>query len=606
MKKIFFILTALLLHVSVLYSQEITFKATAPSSVVKGSQFSIVYTLNSEGGTGLRAPEFEGCTVLYGPASSVMRSTTIINNKRESQTTTTYTYTVQAGEEGTFTIAPATIKVDGDQYTSNALTLKVLPPDKASEAEAAANGGDEVAANQLFMRLIVSRTKVYEQQPLLATVKLYTRAEGIQLEGVNFPSFEGFVVQEIEQPENTSFQLENYDGLNYKTAVLKQYLLFPQRTGQLTIEQGKYDMIVQVPKAIDNMRSFFGSSMNMYTNVRKTIYSPKVTVDVEELPFGKPASYLGGVGEFKLESTLSSTTVKANEAITLKMVISGNGNLKYIKNPEITFPADFEVYDPKVDLNIKATQSGVVGTRTIEYTVVPRFGGEFTIPAVDFSYFDLKSKSYKTLSTPSYTVTVEKGENEGTVSGTTGSVSNFVNKEQLSLLNSDIRFIKQTKPQLTLTPHYLFGSWAYMLFYLLPLLGCVALLFLYQKQAKANADIALMKNRKANKVASKRLKQAGVYLKQQSKEQFYDEVLKATWGYLSDKLGLPVSSLTKDNVEQELQSYGASTELIAQFMEILNTCEFARYAPSQSEDAMDKLYQKAVSSISEMENRVKK
>lgn len=610
MKRVLFLLTLLLLSTGI-HAEDVAFTATAPRSVVQGTQFRIEYKLTSNKGNNFRAPEFDGLSVLFGPATSTMSSTSYVNGKRTSEMTKTFTYTLQAEKEGKYSIAPATIEVDGKSYKSNALTLQVLPPDKAtsnsgggssSGQSSSSASSSSVPSDQLFMRMLLSRTKVYEQEAILATFKLYTRAEGIQLESANFPSFEGFVVQQIDLPTNTSFELENYDGVNYKTAVIKQQLLFPQRSGEITIDAGDFDMVVQVPRQVD-MNSFFGGSFRTYQDVRKKITTPKRTIHVDALPAGKPASYRGAVGKFSISSSISSTEVKANEAITLKVAIKGTGNLKYMKNPVIKFPNDFEEYDPKVDVSAKATTGGVVGSRSIEYTIVPRFGGEFTIPAIEYAYFDTASKSYKTLKTEPYTINVEKGDESSTSSGV---VSNFTNKEALSLINTDIRFIKTTPSVLQKEPRFVYGGWGYWLWYIVPLLLGVTAMILYSKQAKESANVALMKTKKANKVAAKRLKQAGKYVKEQNKEAFYDELLRATWGYLSDKLNIPLSSLSKNNIEQELLSFGADTDLVSRFINILDTCEFARYAPSSEGDAMDKLYKEAVDSIGTMENRVKK
>ena len=420
----------------------------------------------------------------------------------------------------------------------------------------------------------------------------------MQAQNYSFPSFEGFVVQDIDLPQNTSFELENYNGVNYKMAILKQCLLFPQRSGKITITPGTFEFQVESFQLVNGP---FGP-MRVPQGVERTVSSNAVTVDVLPLPSGKPASFMGGVGDFTLSSSISSTHVKANEAITLKLVFKGSGNLKYLKNPELKLPNDFDTYDPKVDLSVKATAGGVSGTRTVEYTTIPRFAGTFKIPAVEVSYFDTKSKEYKTLRTEEYEVTVDKG-----APGSGGkTVSNFSNKEDLRLLNQDIHYIKLNKMKLVQTPAVYIDQWVYWLWYILPAVAFIVFVFINRKQAKANANVALMKNRKANKVALKRLKIAGKYLKNHDKEHFYDEVLKAVWGYLSDKLNIPNSELTKDNVAAELAKYGAGEELIAEFNDILGRCEFAQYAPAQSNEAMDELYNHTVEAIGKMENTVKK
>lgn len=597
--KRYLILFFTLVCVTGLWANNVRFAVDGPRQVIQGQQFQLEYTLYNASGKDLKLPEFKGCKVLYQGTSSGT-SVSVVNGKVDRQTTETHVITLRAEKEGSYTFAPATISADGRTLSTNTWKLTVLPPDKAGASSGRSSGrsGQSSDNTALFVRLILSKSKIYEQEAVLATIKLYTQASGVQAENYSFPSFEGFVVQDIDLPQNTSFSLENYNGVNYKVAVLKQCLLFPQRTGKITITPGKFDFQVETYQLVNGP---FGP-MRVPQGVSRSVSTNTASVEVMPLPGGKPASFMGGVGDFSLSSSISSTHVKANEAITLKLTIKGSGNLKYLKNPELQLPNDFDTYDPKVDVNVKASAGGVSGTRTVEYTTIPRFAGTFKIPAVEFSYFDLKSKSYKTLRTEAYEITVDKG-----APGSGGkTVTNFSNKEDLKLLNQDIHYIKLDKMNLVQTPTLYIDNWVYWLWYIVPALAFIVFVIINRKQAKANANVALMKNRKANKVASKRLKVAGKYLKNHDKEHFYDEVLKAVWGYLSDKLGLPNSELTKDNVAAELEKYGANAELIAEFNDILGRCEFAQYAPSQTDEAMDELYTQTVEAIGKMENTVKK
>lgn len=594
--KRYLILFFALVFAAGLWADNVRFAVDGPRQVIQGQQFQLEYTLYNTSGKDLKLPEFKGCKVLYQGTSSGT-SVSVVNGKVDRQTTETHVITLRAEKEGSYTFAPATISADGRTLSTNTWKLTVLPPDKAS-ASSGRSGGQSSDNTTLFARLILSKSRIYEQEAVLATIKLYTQASGVQAENYSFPSFEGFVVQDIDLPQNTSFSLENYNGVNYKVAVLKQCLLFPQRTGKITITPGKFDFQVETYQLVNGP---FGP-MRVPQGVSRSVSTNTTSVEVMPLPSGKPASFMGGVGDFSLSSSISSTHVKANEAITLKLTIKGSGNLKYLKNPELQLPNDFDTYDPKVDVNVKASAGGVSGTRTVEYTTIPRFAGTFKIPAVEFSYFDIKSKSYKTLRTEAYEITVDKG-----APGSGGkTVTNFSNKEDLKLLNQDIHYIKLDKMNLVQTPTLYIDNWVYWLWYIVPALAFIVFVIINRKQAKANANVALMKNRKANKVASKRLKVAGKYLKNHDREHFYDEVLKAVWGYLSDKLGLPNSELTKDNVAAELEKYGASAELIAEFNDILGRCEFAQYAPSQTDEAMDELYTQTVEAIGKMENTVKK
>ena len=596
----YLIMFGALVCMATLWADNVRFAVDGPRQVIQGQQFQLEYTLYNASGKDLRLPEFSGCKVLYQGTSSGT-SVSVVNGNVDRQTTKTHVITLRAEKEGSYTFAPATISADGRTFSTNTWKLTILPPDKTSSSAGGASRqsmGEDAGNTELFIRTVLSKTKVYEQEALLATIKLYTRASGVQAENYSFPSFEGFVVQDIDLPQNTSFELENYNGVNYKMAILKQCLLFPQRTGKITINPGKFEFQVETYQLVNGP---FGP-MRVPQGVSRSVSSNAASVEVMPLPAGKPVSFMGGVGNFTLSSSISSTHVKANEAITLKLIFKGSGNLKYMKNPDLKLPNDFDTYDPKVDVSVKATTGGVSGTRTVEYTTIPRFAGKFKIPAVEFSYFDTKSKQYKTLHTEEYEITVEKG-----ASGEGGkTVSNFSNKEDLKLLNRDIHYIKLNKMNLVQTPSIYVDNWKYWLWYILPSLAFCIFVLINRKQAKANANVALMKNKKANKVALKRLKVAGKYLKNHDKEHFYDEVLKAIWGYLSDKLSLPLSELTKDNVATELEKYGAGEDLISTFNDILSRCEFAQYAPAQSNETMEELYSQTLDAISRTENTVKK
>jgi hypothetical protein len=380
--------------------------------------------------------------------------------------------------------------------------------------------------------------------------------------------------------------------------VIKQFFLFPQRSGKLTIAGGQLDTEVAI--LLRRARSFFDN--DVYSKVKKTLNINPVTVDVKALPTGKTGSFAGAVGSYKMTSSINKEKLKTNEAVTVKINISGTGNLKMIKNPEIIFPNDFEPYDPKVDLNTKVTTHGVSGTKTIEYLAIPRYAGDFTIPSVEFSYFDPQTKSYKKYATPEYKLQVEKGKG----GEETSAVVNYSNKENIKYLGKDIRYINTHLVDIRPKESFFFGKTSYILFYLIPALLFATFFFIYRKQIKENANIALMRTKKANKVANKRLKFAGKRLKENNREAFYDEILRALWGYLSDKLSIPVSCLTKDNVESELFRYGADEVLIYELMNILNTCEFARYAPSQGAAEMDELYKAVIQAMNSMENTIKK
>lgn len=584
---------------------KVSFTASAPDAVAVGDQFRLSYTITTKKVRDFQAPSMKGFDVLMGPSRSEQSSVQSINGKTTSTSRITFTYILMANAEGEYTIPGASITADGNQMISNSVNIKVLPRDNAASSQGggnvSANGrGKAIANNDLFITATVNKTNVYEQEAFLLTYKIYTAVDLRMFENVKLPDFKGFHSQEVELPNNRRWGLEHYKGRNYQTTIYRQFVLFPQQSGKLTIEPARFDAsIAQMLEVDDPFEAFFNGGNN-YVEIKKTLMTPRLEINVKPLPTGKPANFSGGVGEFELSSSVSTTQVKTNDAVTLKIVISGTGNLKLLSDPTIEFPADFEVYDPKVDNKSRLTNEGLSGSKVIEYLVIPRTAGIYKIPSVKFSYFDIKSRSYKTLSTEEYTINVDKGEGNAQQ-----VISNFTNKEDLKVLNEDIRFIKQGNVKLTKKGEFFYGTTNYWMFYIIPAFIFIVFFVIYRKRIAANSNIAHMRTKKANKVAVKRLKLAGKLLSENKKNEFYDEVLKALWGYISDKLNIPLSRLSKDNVEEELQNYGVKEELIQEFIAALNNCEFARFAPGNDNQAMDKVYTASLEVISKMENSIK-
>ena len=589
------------------WADNITFTANAPEVVVSGDQFRLSYTINSQKVRDFRAPSIKEFEVLMGPSRSTQSSTQIINGNVTSTSTITFTYILMAGKEGTYKIPGATIVADGNNYTSNSVEIKVLPPDQSSGAGSGnsrnssrnqANSG-KITDKELFMMATASKTNVYEQEAILLTYKVYTQVNLTELRG-DIPDLKGFHTQEVELPNQKTFTLEHYNGRNYNTTIWRQLVLFPQQTGKIEIPSVTFEGTVsQMVASADPFDAFFNGGN--YVNITKNLVTPKLTINVKELPAGKPANFSGGVGEFTLSSSISTQELKTNDAVTIKLVISGTGNMKLINTPEVGFPQDFEIYDPKVDNKFNLTRNGLAGNKVIEYLAIPRHAGTYTIPPIEFSYFDLKSQSYKTLKTDAYTLNVAKGEGNADQ-----VVANFTSKEDLKVLGQDIRYIKTGDTRLTQKDDYFYGSASYWLWYIVPLALFIAFMVIYRKQAMENANVAKVRTKKANKVATKRMKNAGKLLAEKKSEAFYDEVLKALWGYISDKLSIPVSQLSKDNIEEELQKHQVADELIKEFINNLNDCEFARYAPGNQDEKMDKIYSSAIEVISKMENSIKR
>lgn len=605
MKKLIIILIALIAYSTQAFADKVSFTASAPDAVVVGDQFRLSYTVTTQKVKDFRAPSIKGFDVLMGPSRSQQSSTQIVNGNVTSTSSITFTYILMANTAGEYTIGGASIVADGNQMVSNSVKIKVLPQDQNSNggqggSSAHSSSGTSVSDQDLFITATASKTNVFEQEAFVLTYKIYTRESNLQLNNAKLPDFKGFHSQEIEMTTNARWTPEHYRGRNYYTTVYRQFVLFPQQSGKLYIDPAQFQMTIGKPvQSDDPFDAFFNGGSNVI-EIKKSIATPKIAINVSPLPAGKPADFSGGVGEFTISSSINSKDVKTNDAITIKLVISGTGNLKLLSNPEVKFPEDFEVYDPKVDSQVRLTSSGLSGNRVIEYLAIPRHPGNYKIPAVTFSYFDIKSKSYKTLKTEDYEIKVEKGAGNADQ-----VIANFTNKEDLKVLGEDIRYIKLKDVTLQPKGSFFYGSFTYWLFYIIPAIAFIIFFIIYRKQAAENANVAKMRTKKANKVATKRMKLAGKLLAENKKEAFYDEVLKALWGYISDKLNIPVSRLSKDNVEEKLRNHGVSDELIKEFLDALNECEFARFAPGDESQAMDKVYSSSLAVMSKMENSIK-
>ena len=609
MRKLIIILMTLMAYSTQTFADKVSFVASAPDVVVVGDQFRLSYTVTTQKVKDFRAPSIKGFDVLMGPSRSEQSSAQIVNGSVSSTSSITFTYILMANTAGEFTVPGASIVADGNQMISNSVKIKVLPQDQNHNSSRRNNDNSSsiqpssnasVSNQDLFITATASKTNVYEQEAFVLTYKIYTRESNLQLNNAKLPDFKGFHSQEIEMTTNARWTPEHYKGRNYYTTVYRQFVLFPQQSGKLFIEPAQFQMTVNKPvQSADPFDAFFNGGNNVI-EIKKPITTPKIAINVNPLPAGKPTNFLGGVGEFNISSSINSKELKTNDAITIKLVISGTGNLKLISNPEIKFPDDFEVYGPKVDNQVRLTKEGLTGNKVIEYLAIPRHAGTYKIPGVSFSYFDIRSKSYKTLNTEDYVINVEKGAGNADQ-----VIANFTNKEDLKVLGEDIRYIKQNEVTFQPKGSFFYGSMSYWLFYIIPALAFILFFIIYRKQAAENANVAKMRTKKANKVAIKRMKLAGKLLSENKKDAFYDEVLKALWGYISDKLNIPVSRLSKDNIEEKLRNHGVSEELIKEFLNALNDCEFARFAPGDENQAMDKVYSSSIEVISKMENSIK-
>ena len=592
------------------FAEDVVFKASAPKQVVVGRPFQLTYSVNQRS-RDLRAPEFTDFDVLSGPYTSTSSSTSFVNGKRTSSFEQTYTYMLMARSEGTFTIGPATVKVDGENVQSNGVRIQVLPADQPTSQSSPSNqntqssqttqSSQSTSSENLFVRTIASKTRVHEQEALMVTYKLYfANVDVAQLtNNTKLPEFTGFLKQDLEQGEIQT-ELEHYNGRNYQTAVLYRTILYPQHSGDIKIDPANFEAVLRV-QTQQRPRSIFDDFFGSYTNVTKMLTAPGVTIHVNALPSGKPAGFSGGVGKFTLTPSISQTEVQTNDAVTIKLDITGSGNMKLLKTPAIDWPEGFEPYDPKVTNNFRTTTSGVSGTKSIEYLAIPRNAGEYTIPSVSFSYFDIDDKAYKTLSTPEYTIRVKRGAGDASAANDQQAVVSYTQKEDIKQLGSDIRYI-DTKPIQIQNSKFKIQNYKWIwLWYVIPALIALVLLVVLRKQIKEAADINRMKYKRANKVAQKRLKAAAAALKANNKEAFYAAIEQAAWTYLSDRLSIPTADLNKENIASILRQKGVAETLIDEVMNVLSTAEFARYAPT-TDHAMDDLYSATTNLINNLEN----
>ncbi|MCF8336062.1 MAG: BatD family protein [Bacteroidales bacterium] len=600
------ILFILIFGTGSLFADEVKFTGEAPGVVEMGQRFRLTYTINTEA-EDFRSPDLQHFTVLAGPSTSSSTNVNIVNGKMTKNYRLQFTYVLQADEAGKFTIPPATVKVDGEIYESNAVQIEVIKNGSSaskksrqadteqgsSRAKKAKPSGDDI-----FVRVLVSKNNVYREEPLVATIKLYSKLNISGLENVDFPNFEGFYKQEIETPSLRQLEKENVNGEIYGTGILKKYLLFPQKTGRLTIQPFEVDCIVK-KKVESESRSLFDDFFGSYKNVKMPVSSDPVRINVSPLPSGEPVDFTGGIGSFSLNTSLDKHSVETNEGVTLKIKISGSGNIKVLSPPQINFPPDLEVYDPKTSDNISVSEGGAKGSKVFEYLIIPRHAGEYRIPSISMSYFNPSTGSYNTLQAQPINLNVAKGEGDTTTRISSSS------KQEVNIIGSDIRYIQTQKFDLREKGEFLFGSGKFYAVYA----GGIAVFFVVflirRKKIRENANVAMMKNKKANKFARRRLKVASRYLKEGDKDKFYEETLKALWGYLSDKLGIAVAELSRDKAKEKLSAKQVPENLTEQFIELIDNCEFARYAPSGGGEKMDELYNYSISVISRLQQKLK-
>ena len=594
---------------TVTQAEKTRFVMSAPNAVEMGKQFRLSFAIN-ERASNLQLPPAitANFDILMGPSTGQSTSIRIVNGRTTKEVNYSYTYILRAKKEGNFEIRPASIEVKGKVFESNSINIHVVkaqlkPQQQQSGRTQSQNPSSrqsvDLGKDNMFTRVVLSKHNVYKGEQIIATVKLYVNPN-IPIAGfdeVNLPTYEGFYTQDIEIPQQISFTREVYNDKIYQVGVLKKTILFPQQNGKITIQP--FSMALLVQQQVKS-RSFFDDFFSNYRTVKSRMTSSAVSVNVKDLPT-VPANFLGGVGSFNISSSISSESVTTNDAVTLTVKINGTGNIRLIQTPKLKLPSDFEVYDPRATDNVRATDNGATGSKTIEYLFQPRFEGDYTIPPIQFAYFNPTSGKYVTKSTQEYKLHVVKGSEEQST-----TVVSSLRKEDVRLIGKDIRFIEQGNPALKLKGHTFFGTTKFYLIYIISSLLFILLFMVYRKKAKENANIALVRNKKANSVAKKRLKAAAGFMKKNNNEAFHDEILKAFLGYLSDKLGIPVADLNRESAVLKLQEKNVSQEVIDDYIDVTEQCEFARYAPTGGSEARHELYKKAESTMSRFEKQIKR
>ncbi len=617
MKKLFCIVAFLLTAIFQMSAQNVI-RVEAPDVVAVNEQFNVTFIIEGEKSpSDFQWSSGDDFQLVWGPQKGSSSSIQIINGKRSSSHQTTFTYILIPKATGTFQLPAATALLSGNRISSTQASIQVVSDGASSSQSSGQNGGKssgggqtsstgsgEISSNDLFMRLSLSRMEVVIGEPITATLKIYQRANVVGFENAKFPTFNGFWSQETYVPNNIEFKRESLDDKIYNTAVLRTYVLIPQQSGTITIDPAELVCLVNIRTAPSTSNSLFDSFFqDEYRTIRKRVTTPAVKVKVNPLPAGQPASFGGGVGNFGISARLTTDNLKTHDAASLIITVSGRGNVALLEEPKVNFPPDFEVYDTKTTENTDKSNGGTSGSKSFEYPFIPRSHGDFTIDPVEYSYYDVNAGKYVTLRTEPLHVKVAKGK--GGDSTPVTAVNSGVERKDVKSLADDIRFIFTGKPGLSGSGSFFVGSVFFWILLALMILGATSVYLAFRKVAAMRADVAGTKNRRATKMAQKRLKLAGEYLDKNLYTAFYEELHKALIGFVSDKLNMDMSEISKDNIASALTEGGVSEEQTKAFTDLLDACEFARYSPDGGNEAMRSHYDAALKVISSIDSGLK-
>ena len=587
------------------FAQPANMRVSAPSVIAVGEPFKVEFILG-EKPTHFSVPEFEGFDMVAGPITSSSTSMTIINGKRETNSAYTYTCVLIAKEKGNLTISSATANYGSKEVKSKPLPIEAVDERATGASGATSAKSNTVSKDDILLLMNIDKTNAYIGEALIVTLKLATRVELAGIEGAKYPSFNGFWTQELTIPDNTPWERENINDKIYESRILKKYILFPQSSGKLSIDQMSMDIVARIVMNSPAERrsmfdDFFGGGMSTQ-NIKRKVKTKRIDINVSNLPSNAPASFNGAVGDFSINTILSNDIMNANSSGNISIDITGEGNLPLITEPELTLPNSFELYTVKTKDNYKTTSRGAVGSKTFEYPFIARASGGYEIEPTQFSFFNPKTKKYKTLNTKAMRIAIE-ADTTSNEEGSTTKIFTGVTKQELKILGNDIKYIETTYPEFQTRGNFFVSSFSYMLILLLILIVAAGAFWYLKRNIKINSDVVRVRSSKARKIAVLRVKGAKSLMDNGKETEFYQETLKAMWGYVSDKLNIEAALLSKSNINDALSAKGVDSELIIRYIDIIEQCEMAQYAPI-ADKSMSDIYNKSIEIISNLEDKI--
>ncbi|MFA8449982.1 MAG: BatD family protein [Bacteroidales bacterium] len=610
MKRICFLIIPLLLLSHSILAKGEKLKVYAKPQAELGEVFTVHFTIDKKTSS-FNPPTFKNLDVVSGPSNTSQSSISIINGKMEQSVTTQITYMVTARSVGVAEVGSSYVMADNKKYESSPVKIKITKPNSSNATNNRNNNSTTAdSSNQdLFIKATVDKTSPYLGEQVIITYKIYTQLPVSNYEFIEKPDFAGFWTRDLNENGKLQRNQETINGKTYATGVLLQQAIFPQKSGKIKLNPAKLDVIAQIKQKKQRRRSnnpfddFFDDPFfqNNYQDVKKRLVSNAIELNIKNLPTkDRPNTFNGAVGNFSLSANIDTSKLETNEAITLKLILKGKGNIDLVDNLNVKFPADFDIFDPKTSDNIYASENSIYGTKTFEYLIIPRSAGNFKIKPIVFTYFDPQKRKYINEQTPEYDLNIKKGKNVDS-----GAYYSGTNSSEIKYLGKDIRHIKLNPFPIKRKGEYFFGSWMYYLCLIIPLIIMIIIVNFTFKNRNTKGNKALMRHKMATKLAKQKLKKAKVFMDNDEENKFYNEIANGLWGYVSDKFNIQGSELSKDKIHESLQEQNVNNDLIQQFVSILNDCEYARYAPGDPKSKMDEIYSKGVQTIINIESELK-